>query len=132
VVDTSVKGSIYSVDSISALKYIGGTTVTKLKEGYNIERVGQLQACSTEKILEIVAATEGLSIKKLSPAHTQALTCIDSEHPAKIDYCEADNPCVARYGDDKWEENINQVSQMSSYICITDLVEHIVQERKST
>jgi hypothetical protein len=50
----------------------------------------------------------------------------------KLPVSPADNPYVARYGDDKWEEKIKQVSQMISYVCITDFVEHIlVQETKS-
>jgi hypothetical protein len=130
VVDPSIKGSIYSADSIRALERIGGVAVTKLKEGCDIETVGHFKACSTERILEIVAATKGLSITKLGPAHAQAQKCIDGEHPPKIDHRKADNPCVARCGDDKWEEKIKQVSQMSLCVCITDLVEHVVNEIK--
>jgi hypothetical protein len=128
VVDPSVPGSIYSVDSIKELAHIGGVTVTKLKEGFNIKTVGDLKACSPEKIIEIVALTKGLSMNKLGPAHAQAQTCIDGEHPSKIDYRKADNPYAARFGDDRWVEKIKAVSQMSSYVCITDLVEHIVEE----
>jgi hypothetical protein len=113
VVDSSVKGSIYSVDSILALDHIGGVTVTKLKEGFNIESVGHLKACLPERILKMVAAT------------------INGEHPPKIDYRNAANPYASRYADDKWKEKIKQVLQeMSSYVCITDLVEHIVVETK--
>jgi hypothetical protein len=65
VVNSSVKGSTYSVDSIKALGHIGRITVTKLKEGFSIETVGHLKACSAEKILKMVAATKGLSIKAL-------------------------------------------------------------------
>jgi hypothetical protein len=128
VVDASVQGSIYSVDPILALDHIGGVTVTKLKEGFNIATVGHLKACLPEKILEIVAATKGLLIKKLGPVHAQAQTCVEGEHPPKINYRKADNPYLARYGKDVWEEKIKQVSQMSAYVCITDLVEHIVAE----
>jgi hypothetical protein len=45
VVDPSVKGSICSADSIRALERIGGVTVTKLKEGHNMETVGHFKAC---------------------------------------------------------------------------------------
>jgi hypothetical protein len=128
VVDPSVPGSIYSVYSIKELAHIGGVMVTKLKEGFNIELVGHLKACSPEKIIKIVALTKGLSMKKLGPAHAQAQTCIDGEHPSKIDYRKANNMYAARYGNDKWKEKIKAVSQMSSYVCITDLVIHIVKE----
>jgi hypothetical protein len=98
VVDASVQGSLYLVDFILALANIGGVTVTKLKEGFSIETVGHLKACLPEKISGIVAATKGLLIKKLGPAHEQAQTCIDGEHPPKIDYRKAENPYAARYG----------------------------------
>jgi hypothetical protein len=128
VVDLAVQGSIYAVDSIKELAHIGSILVTKLKEGFNIETVGHLKACLPEKIIYIVASTKGLSMKKLGPAHAQAQTCIDGEHPPKIDYRKADNPYGARYGNEKWEEKMKQVSQMSSYVCITDLAVHIVKE----
>jgi hypothetical protein len=96
VVDPSVKGSICSADSIRAVERIGGVAVTKLMEGHNTETVGRFKACSTERILEFVAAAKGLSITKLGPAHAQAQKCVDGERPPKIDHRKADNPHAAR------------------------------------
>jgi hypothetical protein len=56
VVNMSVQGSIYPVDLIKELAHIGGITVTKLKEGFNLERVGDLKACLPEKIIKIQRA----------------------------------------------------------------------------
>jgi hypothetical protein len=66
----------------------------------------------------------------LGPEHAQAQKCIDGERLPKINYRKADNPHAARHGDDKWEEKIKQVSQMSLCVCITDLVERVVNETK--
>jgi hypothetical protein len=117
VVNTLVPGSIYSVDSIKELTHIGGVTVTKLEEGFNIKTVGNLKACSPKKIIKIVVSTKRLSMKKLGPAHVQAQTCMDGEHPFKIDYWKADIPHAARYGDDRWVEK-NQGGVADELVCL--------------
>jgi hypothetical protein len=51
---------------------------------------------------------------------------LPGDAPEIVDYRKTDNPYAARCPDD-WKKKVRQRSQMSFYVCITDLVEHIVK-----
>jgi hypothetical protein len=41
-----------------------------------------------------------------------------------------DNPYEARYGNN-WKSELKKATQMQAYVCITDMIEHIVQESEA-
>jgi hypothetical protein len=40
----------------------------------------------------------------------------------------AENPYLSCYGADRWEEEIKKIDGMKKYMCITDVIEHIMHE----
>jgi hypothetical protein len=59
----------------------------------------------------------------------QGALCIDGDAPEVTDYRKAANPYEARYGDD-WVLKIRETNFMSAYVCVTELVEWIVESTK--
>jgi hypothetical protein len=63
-----------------------------------------------------------------------AAAAIPGPPPEKVDYRKFANPYLAKYGDimtkcePEWKHQIQKSSQMSQYVCVTQLVEHIVTE----
>jgi hypothetical protein len=51
-----------------------------------------------------------------------------------VDFQKFDNPYLAKYGDaiskfePEWKHQIRKCTQMSQYVCVTQLVQHIVTE----
>ena len=71
----------------------------------------------------------GISSKALDSLLAQARTAETGCTPSDLVLArkKKENPYLSRYGED-WEEVVSKVSSMSSYTCVTDLVEHIVKE----
>jgi hypothetical protein len=65
---------------------------------------------------------------------TLAGTAIPGSLPEKVEYQKFDNPYLAKYGDvvskckPEWKFQIKKCSQMSQYVCVTQLIEHIVMD----
>jgi hypothetical protein len=59
---------------------------------------------------------------------------IPGKLPVKVDYRKFDNLYLEKYGDritkcePEWKHQMRKCSQMSQYVCVTQLVEHIVTE----
>eukprot|EP00594_Rhizosolenia_setigera_P009623 CAMPEP_0178971686 /NCGR_PEP_ID=MMETSP0789-20121207/20476_1 /TAXON_ID=3005 /ORGANISM="Rhizosolenia setigera, Strain CCMP 1694" /LENGTH=494 /DNA_ID=CAMNT_0020658811 /DNA_START=594 /DNA_END=2078 /DNA_ORIENTATION=+ len=60
---------------------------------------------------------------------SQAKSTTLEERPARKDHRKAQNPYKSRY-QDRWEDEIKKSKHMSKYVCITELIEHMVAETK--
>ena len=130
VIDSRQQGAVYEGDSVRAINKIGIRTVEKLKE-HGIETVGALKTLGDDMIQAIAQHADRklrISDIKLKTFRSEAEKCIPGAVPEKIDYRKAENPYLAKYGEDAWELKVNRSTQMSQYACITDLIEHIVAE----
>ena len=76
---------------------------------------------SPNELVDVVST----ALKKKLLLHCQDF--IDVDRPDVEDYWKADNPYEARYNK-KWPDKIKKTTFSSPYICITDLVEHMVKE----
>jgi hypothetical protein len=56
----------------------------------------------------------------------EAQTCCNEDWPASTDSQKAANPCIARFGKANWKEEIKKTSFLTQYVCISEMVEHIV------
>eukprot|EP00978_Attheya_sp_CCMP212_P008683 scaffold20425_cov45-Attheya_sp.AAC.1 len=124
-VDPRLPGDIFLDDSLKLLKKCGQATITKLAK-HGITNIGELKSASQAKLLEITNAETRLSFPALNTLHQEAQGCKDEPKPDIIDYCKADNPYLAKYGENLWEEMIDGCQFMSSYVCVTKMIEHTI------
>jgi hypothetical protein len=57
----------------------------------------------------------------------EAQRCKDED--ALIDHQKANNPIQSRYGED-WLNNLKCSTMMSPYVCVTDMIENIIEDSK--
>ena len=80
-------------------------------------------------LLAFQSEIKGLGKKKHESLLEQARSALPINMPKYlyVDYRKKANPYQARYGD-CWSAVIKKTSAMSSYVVITDMVEHIIKE----
>ena len=91
--------------------------------------VGHVKRLSDEAIFGIANAenkSHQIPATTLKRFWTEAINAIPGTAPMPIDHRKAINPYLSKYGEANWEAEIQKHSIMSSYICITEVVKHIV------
>ena len=69
-----------------------------------------------------------LKAASLSNWRQEAQTCLDEDTPACEDFRKAVNLYDARFGEENWMSAMKAACHMSPFVCITDMIEHIVTE----
>ena len=100
--------------------------------GIGLKKVKQLGLLGITTISDLVSyrgSFEGFSPKIVQSLKEQANSALKTNKPPELfwDFWKEENPYAARYGD-AWKCKIKQVSSMSGYVCITDMVEHMITE----
>lgn len=70
--------------------------------------------------------TKVLTVHQVNNLIEQSKTIAGYYCPDPIDYCTYDNPYKERYGEQDWYNKIIQSTFMKQYVCINNLVEHIM------
>jgi len=129
-VDPRVDREIFVDDGVQRITNLGKVAEDKLK-AHGIVTVQHLRDMTDEKIEEI-QVPRSLTVKKLKQFRAESQErCIDSPAPEIIDHRKAENPFLSRYGEDEWEARIDATTPLCNYICVTDMVEHIVSESRA-
>ena len=121
-------GDIYQSDQVTKLKGLGDQSTKKLAV-LDIKTVAGISAMSEDDILFL--STNGknpINRELLQQFRDQAQTCHKEDRPAATDYRKAANPYLAKFGEANWKKEIKKASFMTQYVCITEMVEHIVVE----
>jgi hypothetical protein len=121
---------VFEDDNLNRLNRVGDKTRDQLlKLGY--DKVGDLKGLSDDLVIQLHGKLSRVPLAGLVAAVEQASTeCQEGERPEKVDYRQHDNPYEARYGNN-WESELKKATQMQAYVCVTDMIEHIVQESKA-
>ena len=88
--------------------------------------LGETESEVKESIKKIVIATN-LTAKCIQKLHLQATNAIKGYPPTEVNHLDVANPYQSRYGE-KWRDEIKNVKRMKKFVCVTDLVTHIVNE----
>jgi hypothetical protein len=124
-------GKLYLDDPLTKIDGIAKVTAKSFTD-FGICNIGHLFAITEDKEneIEIVSARNNLSAKRISQftSNAAALT-LPINSPQVKDYRTHQNPYSERYGDE-WEAKIAPTQFLSSYICVTELVKHMVKETK--
>jgi hypothetical protein len=80
----------------------------------------------TDNNLQMIANNErGISFKGLQNFCLAAQEAKEGSAPPSKDHCKEDNPCISKYGLDRWEAEFDKSSYMSSYVSIKKLIKHM-------
>jgi hypothetical protein len=134
VYDPREKGSIFEEEQTCAIPNVGAALKKRL-ESFGMTTVKSIKKLTDDKILEISnSTTNRIGVKRLKTFRTLAAAAIPGLPPEIVDYRKLKNPYLAKYGqavsrcEPEWKHQIRKCSQMSQYVCITELVQHIVTE----
>jgi hypothetical protein len=75
----------------------------------------------------LATKVKGIGSAKLTIVYEEAKAALEGERPNKIYYRKHRNPYESKHGNG-WEERIKKPKTMSAYVCVTDMIEHIVVE----
>jgi hypothetical protein len=126
--DTRDVGKVYENEKPSKLKGVGAKSEEKLALN-GISTIKVLRDITAEKIQEISSAAKEVRISdsQLTKFKKVAEDAKPGDPPEKVDYRKFDNPYEERYGHE-WHERIRKTSQLSPYVCVTKMIEHIVAQ----
>ena len=117
----------YQDEDINMLNRVGEKAISISKK-YNITKIGELKNSPPE-------VREGLAkdtLRGLDGILLRADASLDIDNPFHdIDYRQANNPYLARFEEDGWEDAISSSSAMSPLVSIQSLVTYIITESSS-
>jgi hypothetical protein len=132
VVINREQNSKYNMDHpVDYLDLVGDITRKKLKRQGLVTMVQDIKDLSTEQMEAItkLEKVDRIGLPQMLGFQMQAKKAILGRPPEKTDYRKAENPWKARYGQDCWEEKLDQSSHlMLPYCSIKTLVENMVSE----
>ncbi|CAB9505297.1 unknown protein [Seminavis robusta] len=130
VTDGREDGVIYQGDDVTAFNGVAGATQGKLNNHgiYTVRDVLELPRNSAQE--KALLKEPGINRNLLTKWQVSVqLSAKPGDPPDGNDYRKAENPYQARYGQG-WMSKIKEVSHLSPYCCVTDLVEHIYLKTK--
>jgi hypothetical protein len=110
------------------LKGLGAKSEEKLSKN-GITTIKTLRNISPKKNKAISDAVREVQISnsQLTKFKTLVKLTEPGDPPKKVDCCKFGSLYKERYADE-WEERIGATSQLSPYVCVTKMIEHIVEE----
>ena len=130
--DLRPKGLFWEEDPLHRVPGIG-VAIEKLLNEQDLIYVKDLCSMNSMDIDEVVSACNRrtFTVKKLTSIRDLVLEeALPGHCPyGVVDYRQAANPYLARYGDDR-EKEIQCSPTLKKYRCITDMVEHIDEESR--
>lgn len=121
-----VKGVFYEEDPTDFLDGVGPKTVEKLAIA-GINTIGDLKRVSPA----VAQVAREAGVNQIGKFKEQAQSALDGKWVGNVKDCRnAKNPLEARYGP-TWEIELKNCAEMKKYICITELVEHMVAQCKT-
>ena len=124
-------GKVYLDDCVTYIPGIGESTRKNLlADVESISMVQELLLLDDERVQQMGKRIPGLSPGTLCKYVEFARNnIVEQEAPRLVDHRKAANPYEARFGDN-WKQEIEKASSMSPYVCISRLVEHMVEATK--
>ena len=122
------EGKVYLDDCITYIPGVGQNTLRILLEDEEpLSMVQELLLLDEERIQRMGERIVGLSVASLTKYVKYARdNIIEETAPRLVDHRKADNPYEARFGD-TWKEEIAKSSSLLPFVCITKLIEHMVE-----
>ncbi|ETV79113.1 hypothetical protein H257_07849 [Aphanomyces astaci] len=122
----STNDGIFENDCASRLKGIGKKLLDELAK-VGITTVQDIANIPSEEIPGIVAQLHGISLRSMQKfKHTAQTANHGSYVPRLVDHKKTDNPYESLFGT-TWRDQIVKSTGMKSSVCITTMVEHIIQ-----
>ena len=115
--------TLYKDDDLTMIKGVGEET-SKLLKRHKIKCVGDLKQITKKQLKDI-------DCPKLTDFVAVAKKCKNEKCPyAIIDYRKQANPYKAKFGEE-WLMAIDESVALSPYVCVTDLIDHVIRESQS-
>ena len=130
-IDPRPCGLFWDGDEIEKLPGVG-PKMAKSLHSQDITTIADLKLLTIIDIEEMAIALNdtNLTVRKLVKLKESAEMSHSGACPhVVIDYTKADNPYEARFGDN-WMNEIKQVQLLQPYVCVTSLVEYLVEATK--
>ena len=122
-----MEGWLYRNDKTMKVTRLGEKTFCRLVL-QGVSTVAHMKALTDNTIQMMESSDSKLKLEILSNWHQEAQTCLDKDAPACEDFRKAINPYEARFGEDNWMSAMKAAYHMSTFVCTTDMIEHIVKE----
>ena len=114
------KDSLYLEESINALRLVGDNRAQQMRT-IGFHTVSDFKRLCTNPVkMSELRCLKGVRIVVCSAA-------LHGLPPTPIEHWKEGNPYRSKYGDN-WEREVAKSASMSPYVCITDLIQHIVDE----
>lgn len=118
---------IFMEDCISLLDGLGKTVAARFNSS-GITTVHMISCLSDKEIKTISSNTPGITAAKLTRIRDFAKTAKSGAWNGRIiNHKESENPYQSLYGS-VWEFHLSKCAQMKKYVCVTELVKHIILE----
>ena len=130
-IDRRPKNAFWDDDPVSRLPGVGKKTAASLI-AIDICKIGDLKLLSEVDLCDFAAMSNdpNLTTMKLKYFIEKAHESLEGSGQDLIeDYRKEDNPYEARFGDD-WLIELKKVQLMQPYVCITQMIQHIVDASK--
>jgi hypothetical protein len=93
---------------------------------FGIDTIADLVAMPADQLdaIKNMPAKEG-GIPGIQKYRDLCDNVLDEDCPLDEDYRMAENPYLARYGEEEWEAKLKTCTHMSLYVSIADMITHI-------
>jgi transposase len=123
-------GTLWENDCITTMSNIADTTKAKF-EAHGIHTVLDMKMMTDTEVSAIVG-DKGfrVSVNTIKKWQQLAEQASEGSAPSRVttDHRKDENPYLSRYGCDRWMEEIRKCTAMSSSICVTQMIHHMVDE----
>lgn len=126
-VPVGTRDKLYLDDPVTMLKGCGNVSAMHL-HARGIRTIENLFDMTPEDEKELQKSLRGKDT--IHQFIEDANRCELIVRPRKIDHRKHENPYLSRYGEEKWEEQIKKCTAMSKFVCVTDMIDHIVSETR--
>ena len=126
-VDFWPPNQLWDEDQIEKIPGVGKKVVSSL-HAIGVDTINDLKCLSIIdlKDIEMITNDANLTTNKLLKLQDNVAESEPGQCPyLPVEYRQDENPYKARFGEN-WKEEIGKVQLMSSYKCITDLINHLV------
>ena len=132
--DKGADVNIYELDKVDRLPGCGDTRAKQLAS-FAIRNVGDIKGLSDDDIVMLHRELKGISVEKWHNWRNIARTSLPGSYiDVRIDHTRSENPYVSRaaadptFAPEGWEKVcVKDLRSSRNVVCITELVEHIIQ-----
>jgi hypothetical protein len=123
-------GTLWENDCITTTHNIADTTQAKFA-GHGIHTVLDMKMMTNTEV-SVIVGDKGfrVSVNTIKKWQQLAEQASKGSAPSRVttDHRKDKNPDMSRYGRDRWMEDIRKCTAMSSNICVTQMIHHMVDD----